>query len=434
MTLSARLLTPLFLLCCATSVASQAQAQAQAQDRQAQRVFTGKLMFSPDEEALYLKRYDRALSRSAAAEIYEPLETIAGASDWTPLPAAKPRERTISQAGLRAATAYAAANASNAFIVWRNGKVEVESYFGAGTRTTSVNGFSLAKPVTAVAVGRAIMLGKIRSLDQPVADFVTEWKDDPRRARILVRHLLDMRAGFLRQASAAEPDDVMSRSFLHPRSDEILIREYPVVDEPGSRYEYNNAASDMVAIVIERATGRRYAEFVGTEILQKIGALGGGVWLKHEHGMAHSGCCMLLPAETFLRLAILTLRDGVWAGQRLLPESYVAEMKRTTARNPYYGLALYVAGRYTDRRGPANPDLPLPKTLHGEPYLAADLYLFDGNMNQVVYVIPSQDLVILRTGRIPPRSKDAEWDNAYLPNVVMRGIVRGRGSSVAQPR
>ena len=428
MSSSVRLLTSLFLLCCATTVA------AQAQDRQAQRTFTGKLMFSPDEEALYLKRYERAISRSTADEIYEPLETIVGAKNWLPLPTAKPRERTISQTSLRAATAYAAANASNALIVWRNGKVEAESYFGAGTRTTPVNSFSLAKPVTALAVGRAVMLGKIRSLAQPVADFVDEWKDDPLRARILVRHLLDMRAGFLRQASATKSDDVMSRSFLHPRSDEILIREYPVVDEPGSRYEYNNAASDMVAIVIERATGRRYAEFVGTEILQKIGALGGTVWLNRERGVAHSGCCMLVPAETFLRLAILTLRDGVWDGQRLLPESFVADMKRSTAENPYYGLALYVAGRYTHRRSAANPDLPLPKTLHSEPYLAADLYLFDGNMNQVVYVIPSQDLVILRTGRSPPRGAHAEWDNAYLPNVIMRGIVRGARRSVVQPR
>jgi CubicO group peptidase (beta-lactamase class C family) len=297
-----------------------------------------------------------------------------------------------------------------------------------------VKQLSLAKPITALAVGRAIMLGKIRSLDQPVADFVDEWKDDPLRAKILVRHLLDMRAGFLRQASRAEPGEIMARSFLHPRSDAILIREYPVVDEPGSRYEYNNAASAMVAILIERATGRRYAEFVGTEILQKIGAQGGKAWVNREGGVANSGCCMLLPAETFLRLAILTLRDGVWDGQRLLPESYVADMTRPTAENPYYGLAVYVAGRYTERRGPANPDLPLPKTLHSEPYLAADLFLFDGNMNQVVYIIPSQDLAILRTGRAPPRSEDTEWDNAYLPNLIMRGIVSEGRSSAPQPR
>lgn len=425
---SYRLLAPLVCLCWSAPVASQAQ------DRQADQVYTGKLKFSPTEEAIYLERYQKAQSRGDAQDLYAPLEAIPGARHWRPLPLATPKKRTISQQALDEAAAYAARNNSSALIVWRNGKIESQAYFGTATATAPLNGFSLAKPITAIAVGRAIQLGDIRSLDQPVAAFVEEWKGDALREKILVRHLLDMRAGFLRQAGSAAPDEIMSRSFLHPRSDEILIREYPVVDEPGSRYEYNNAASSIVAILIERATGRRYAEFVGTEILQKIGALGGRVWINREGGLAHAGCCMLLPAETFLRLAILTLQDGVWDGQRLLPESYVEEMTRATAENPHYGLGVYVAGRYTERRGAVNPDLPLPKTLHSEPYLAADLYLFDGNMNQVVYVIPSQRLVVLRTGRAPPRSKDTEWDNAYLPNLIMRGMLGERGKSQPQPR
>ncbi len=427
MTLSHRLLALL------APLSLSAVFTALAQEPRADEFYRGQLTFSEAEEALYLERYRNAVSRSDAQELYEPLEAIRGDHRWTPLPVAKAGSATIARETLEQAVAYAARNNSSALIVWRNDRIEQASYFGTATATTPLNGFSLAKPITAIAVGRAVQLGKIRSLDQPVADFINEWKGDPRREKILVRHLLDMRAGFLRQAAAAAPEAIMSRSFLHPRSDEILIREYPVVDEPGCRYEYNNAASDLVAILIERATGRRYAEFIGTEILGKIGALGGNVWINRDGGVAHAGCCMLLPAETFLRLAILTLQDGIWEGHRLLPESYVQEMTRATEENPYYGLGVYVAGRYTQRRGPANPDLPLPKTLHGEPYLAEDLFLFDGNMNQVVYVIPSQRLVILRTGRAPPRSKDTEWDNAYLPNLVMRGIVSERGASRPQP-
>ena len=399
--------------------------------------FESKLIFSPEEEALYLKRYAQAQSRYAADDIYRPLEAISGTANWRPLPNAKPRERTISEAALGEAAAYAAAHNSGALIVWRNGKIETESYFGDLTRTASFNTLSLSKPVNVVAVGRAIMLGKIKSLDQPVADFVAEWRGDPQRAKILVRHLLDMRAGFLAQLPEKGPNDIMARSFLHPHHDEIIVREYPVVNEPGTRYEYNNAAADMVAVLIERATGRRYAEFVGTEIWQKIGAMGGAVWVNREGGVPHAGCCMMVPGENILRLAILTLRDGVWNGSRLLPKSYVAAMKTPTAQNPYYGLGVYVAGPYIARRGAANLDRANPKTLHGEPYLAKDLYLFDGNANQVAYVVPSQNLVILRTGTLStgnnaPRAKGAEWDNAFLPNVILRGIVKDRRVSIPQ--
>jgi CubicO group peptidase (beta-lactamase class C family) len=352
----------------------------------------------------------------------------------TPLPTAPAAERTIADEALAAAAAYAAANNSNAFMVWRKGRLEAEAYFGDHARATPVISRSLAKPVTAVAVGRAIALGHIRSLDQPVADFVTEWQGDARRSKILVRHLLDMRSGFLPQALAPTPEDILNRAYLHPRHDEIIVREYPVVDEPGTRYEYNNATSEMVAVLIERATGRRYAEFVGHEIWAKIGAPGGTVWVNRPGGMAHSGCCMMVPAENFLRLAILLLRDGAWEGARLLPEGYVAAMTTATAENPWYGLGVYVAGRYVERRGAANPDRPVPKTLHGEPYLAADLFLFDGNANQVVYIVPSQDLVILRTGDAPPRGPGQEWDNAVLPNTIIRGIVKERGGSTPQVR
>ncbi|MEQ8735113.1 MAG: serine hydrolase [Rhodospirillaceae bacterium] len=416
------------IIVCAVAAVTPVYAQLKKIDG----FYVGELMFSSEEEAEYLERHKKAQVRAAADEIYVDQETILGAPNWEPLPTALPDERTISEPALQDAVTYVAKNNSNAFIVWRNGKVELESYFGDHTRSTPIISHSLAKQVTAFAIGRALSLGDIKSLDQPVADYVTEWRDDPLRNKILVRHLLDMRAGFLPQGGGADPRDVMSRTFLHPRHDEIIIAEYPVINEPGTRYDYNNAASEMVAVLIERATGRRYAEFVGTEIWQKIGAMGGTVWVNRPEGMAHAGCCMMVPAENFLRLGILMLQDGVWGGQQLLPEGYVQKMITPTKENPYFGLSIWVAGPYTDRRGFSNPDSGLPQILHSEPYFADDLYLFDGNANQVVYIVPSQNLVVLRTGLPPARGEGIEWDNSYLPNAIMRGIYKDQRVSVPQ--
>ena len=434
MTLTGR---ALFILCAMTMTDfAYAQSTSSTLPTTPGAYFPGKLMFSAADEALYMERFNKqaAGQRNSAAESYDPQEAVPGAKNWKPLTAVGSNQRTISDDALKTATAYAEANNSDSFIVWRNGKVEAEAYFKGNTREGSIISRSLAKPVTAAAVGRAIMLGKIKSLDQPVADFVTEWKGDTRRAKILVRHLLDMRTGFLPQALAPEAADILNRSYLHPRHDEIIVKEYPVVDEPGTRYEYNNATSEMVAVLIERATGRRYAEFISTEVFQKIGALGGTVWVNRDGGMAHSGCCLMIPAESILRLAMLTLQDGVWDGKRLLPDGYVKQMRTSTKENPYYGVGVYVAGRYIERRGAANLERKVPATLHSEPYLADDLYLFDGNANQVVYVVPSQQLIVLRTGNNPPKSPGKEWDNTYLPNTIMRGIVKAKGTSTPQPR
>lgn len=392
--------------------------------------------FSAEDEALYLQRFAATRGASLAAEAYEPLEAVPGAQPWRPLPLAQPRQRTISDAALAAAREYAGRMNSNALLVWRRGRLEASDWFRGHEPAKPVVSRSLAKPLTAVAIGRAIALGRIRSLDQPVADFVTEWRDDPRRSRILVRHLLDMRSGFLPQGPAPTPEDVLNRAYLHPRHERVIVEQYPVVDEPGTRFEYNNATSELVAVVIERATGRRYAEFVSREIFRRIGAPGGQVWVNRPGGVAHAGCCMLVPAETWLRLGILLLQDGTWQGRRLLPRGYVAEMRTGTPQNPWYGLGVYVAGPYTERRGFANPERQpvATRVLHSEPYLARDLFLFDGNANQVVYVIPSEQLVILRTGDAPPRGAGEEWDNSRLPNTLMRGIVRRPGERAPEPQ
>lgn len=373
--------------------------------------------YSREAEATYKARFeDIATSGKGELSAYAPLEAIQGAPPKRLPPAKNP---AITPAALDAAQAYAAANNSSAFMVIHGGQLIREKYWNGHSPSSLIVSKSLAKPITALAIGRAIMLGKVKSLDQPVGELLTEWRGKP-QGQILVRHLLDMRSGLLAQGFTPEPTNIWSRAYLHPHHDEIILTEYPLTDPPGSIYEYSNATSELIALVIERTTGRRYAEFIGTEVLKPIGAAGGQVWTNREGGLAHSGCCALLPAETYARLAMLVAQDGTWAGKRLLPTGYVGQMKTGTPQNPHYGLGLWLAGDYIQRRGFANASRPAPKVLHSEPYRAADTVMFDGNSNQIVYIVPSQNLIILRTGESPPRQP--EWDNSKLINLILSGL------------
>ena len=388
--------------------------------------------YSAADEKEYLERFRQlAEARYAGAGLnaYDPLEPVPGAPQPLPLPRA--RTNTIAPEALNRAAVYAGNANSSAFIVWRKGFIEAEHYFGDADRNTLLVSRSLAKPITVLAVGRAIQLGYITSLDQSVADFVTEWRGT-KKAAIRIRYLLDMRTGLLPQALATTPEDILNRAYLHPRHDEVIVHDYPLTHEPGSRYEYSNANSELVALVIERATGQRYGHWVSEQILEPLNAPGGQVWVNRPGGLAHAGCCILLPAESWLRMAILLLKDGVWDGQRLLPEGYVDEMRTPTPQNEHAGMGLYVAGRYVERRGAANPEVLIGRNYHSEPYLAEDLFLFDGNANQVVYVVPSEQLVILRMGVRPPN--EPEWDNAYLPNTLISAIRLEPGSVPLVPQ
>lgn len=389
--------------------------------------------YSAQDEAVYLQRFNKLMEDArvgAGLDSYDPLEPVAGAADASLLP--KAEAPTLSQDAIGRAQEYVAARNTSAFIIWKDGALQHEAYFGEFDAKTPIVSKSLAKPITALLVGRAMLEGHIKSLDQPVADFITEWKGDAAREKIRIRHLLDMRTGLLPQGFSPKPEDMLNRAYLHPRHDEVIINDYPVTHQAGARYEYSNANSELVAPLIERATGKRYGEYVSEALLEPIGAMGGKVWVNRKGGTAHSGCCILLPVQSWVRMAMLIMNDGVWEGERLLPEGYVEAMRTGTPENPYYGMGVWVAGPYISRRGFAHPDIPYGKVEHSEPYLDKDLFLFDGNSNQVVYMIPSQNMIVLRTGARPPQ--DAPWDNTVLPNLLIRDAVAVAGKPLPEPQ
>ncbi|MFK7954863.1 MAG: serine hydrolase domain-containing protein [Lysobacterales bacterium] len=381
-------------------------------------------------EATYDARFAQLVEQSRAGSGlggYDPLIELPGADNVVPLPRDPASAPWLDGETRQWLDQFGAGNNSAAIMVWQKGKVIYENYFGDTRADSLIITRSLSKPISIMAMGRALKLGYIQSLDQPVDQFFTEWKDSDKSSMTL-RHLLQMRSGLARQGQAMEPESYLNRAYLHPYHIEVILHDYPMEHEPGTRYDYSNANSELVAPLIERATGRPYQDWVGEEVFEPLGAAGGQIWVNRPGGTVHSGCCALLPAETFLRLSVLIINDGVWEGERLLPEGYVDAITSATEYNPHTGMGMYVAGPYVTNRGAANPDVPFGHTLHSEPYLDKDLYLFDGNGHQVSYHIPRHDLIILRVGVRPP--KEVTWDNAELPNHLLRQYASATGAEL----
>ena len=374
--------------------------------------------FTAQDEAVYQERLGeliKAFSTGQETTKYDTEVEFGQSLVETPLP--RGNSDSLSSELIANLMGFAEDQQSDSFVIVENGQVVAEKYFGEISRGSLINAKSLAKPLGVIAIGRAIKLGYIDSLDQPVSDFIVEWQGTDKDA-IKIRHILDMRSGFLPQKYTKETEAILNRAYLHPRHDEVIIHEYPMVSVPGERYDYSNANSELVAVVIKRATSQTYADWLTHEVLASIGARGGKIWMNRYGGTAHSGCCMALTSEVFVKLGLLVLQKGKWGDEEVISSEFVEEMLTATPQNIYAGMGVYLGKHYIKERGASNPDgvSGFDGTLHSEPYIDKDIALFDGNGHQVVYIMPSRNLVIMRLGARP--KTEVPWDNVLIPNAV----------------
>ena len=374
----------------------------------------------------YMDRYFRmsvsqARGLSQQAEWYQPVDKVPGAVN-TPLAVAT--QSAIDPESLKTATSYAQTKDSYGFLVWQGGALQHASYWQGFDRDRLIASKSMAKMIVGIVIGRAIAEGHIKSADQPMSDFITEWKGTP-KASSTIRDFLQNSSGISRfKYDDFKPWSQTMREYLGERHEDILIKETTYDYKPGTEYDYSMITSDALAIIVERATKQRYADYVGRSLLQPIGAQGGTVYINRPGGLAHSGCCMMLPAESFVRLGILQMQDGVWESKRLLPEGWMKETLTPSPANPKWGLHMWIGKPYQERVR-FFPERSQPVgVLHTEPYLADDLFLWDGSGNQAMWIVPSKKLVVLRFGPTPkPKyGEKGEWDNSLLPNTIIRGL------------
>ena len=190
----------------------------------------------------------------------------------------------------------------------------------------------------------------------------------------------------------------------------------PLEAPAGSRFDYNSINPQNLGLLIERATGQRYAAYLSAALWQHLGAPDAAVVLDHESGMARTFCCLYATARSWLHVGLLHLTDGQIDGRQVVPAAWMRAIVSPGPHNPNYGFLTWLGKEHTEYRY-YNRKTSV-RVHHSEPYLAKDVIYFDGFGGQRVYAVPSLGLVIVRTGAITNA-----WDDAYLVNAIIRGIV-----------
>jgi CubicO group peptidase (beta-lactamase class C family) len=272
----------------------------------------------------------------------------------------------ISQAKVDAILDYVLADAATqSVLVSKDGYVIGEGYAAGFDVESYGTSWSVAKSIYSAAMGVAIDEGFFSSVDQKASSVLTEFLGTDKED-ITLKQILRMRSGLASNTNVFFSGDQTAHALANT-----------LTSEPGSRYDYSNANSQLFEPLLARATGKDAHTYVLEKILEPIGisAANVGLWLDSTGTQPMTYCCIDMRPDDFLRFGLMFAREGRWEDTQVVPASYVQDSLEPVG---FYGYQWW----------------SMNETLLGKP-VTADIKSAVGLHGQRVLVWPEQDIVVV---------------------------------------
>tara|TARA_B100000676_G_scaffold48698_1_gene47714 strand:- start:1302 stop:2477 length:1176 start_codon:yes stop_codon:yes gene_type:complete len=322
--------------------------------------------------------------------------------------------KNISEESLDAAIQFSEEMGSHALLIYQGGEVILEKYFDGFDAQTISDTQSMHKTVLAMLVGIALDEGVIKSIDEPASNYLDEWKNDSRKL-ITIKHLLQQSSGLDYPGFSYHPLSDFNQLMLGEDVTKMTLQQ-KVYRKPNEVFEYNGVNPQNLGLLLQRAYGKRYADLLSEKLWQKIAEDDATVILDSEkYKMPRTYCCLNATARDWLRIGILILNEGKLGQKQIVPKSWIRNMKIPAETNANYGYLTWLGTEHQENR------IYNPKSsatgFHSEPFDDRDIVYLDGFGGQRVYIIPSKELVLVRTG-----ATQMSWDDSVLPNIMSRAL------------
>ena len=343
---------------------------------------------------------------------YQPLERTNGNFEY-PLDSISSEQSEIPMSAFQEAKEYAQIHGSKSLVIQHKGKIVFESYWQETNPDSLFGLHSFTKTMNALLVGHLLNDGYIKSIDESVSDYIEEWRDGD-KTNITIKHLLHMSGGLKETFDYSPFSDRIQRAYGTDIVNANLNMD-PEID-PGTVFSHNNYNSQILGILIERASGKRYSEYFSEKIWSPLGSRDAFFFVDRPDGMVHTDCCMWASIRDMIRIGEMLMNKGLFKNKEILPKGWVEQMITPSEPNNNYGMQIWLGNEYEERRA-YDARLTMYANYHGEPYVTDDLFFMDGIGKQRMYMIPSESLVILRTGDNSP-----DWDDSKLPNLILNAL------------
>jgi len=286
-------------------------------------------------------------------------------------------------------------------VILQDGKIRKEEYRRDFEQDDPWTSFSVAKSLVSTLVGAAIKDGSIRSIDDPLTDYIPELEGSGYDG-VTVQQLLTMTSGVKWNEDYADPkSDVALFNNTKPVDgmDPIIVYMKTLKNEatPGTRWQYNTGETNLIGVLVAKATGKTLSEYLSEKVWKPYGMGQDAEWLLNEGGKEIGGCCISA-----------TVRDYALFGQFAMDGGKIGENS-------------VVPDGWFEKAGTKQADIGVPGRGYGYQWWTYDDGSFAGQgiFGQGIFIDPAHKLVIATNGNWPSASPDEQKNqrNAFYDAV-----------------
>ena len=277
---------------------------------------------------------------------------------------------------------------TKSFLVIKNDSILFEKYYDGHSKNSLSNSFSVAKSIVTSMMGRAIMEGKIKGLDQPVSDYFEQYKSGL-ASEVTVGDLAAMSSGMDWSEKYYSVINITSESYFTDDLRSVILRQ-KIIDKPGQSFRYSSGDTQLLGMVIEKASGLSLTEYLTQKFWKPMGAENTALWQldSDEYGMEKAYCCIASTARDFARFGKLYINKGMWGDQVILDSSFVElATKPVFEKSPYYGYGWWLYN-----------------------YEGEKVFTMNGHRGQFVISFPEENIIIVRQGDFNEKGRVSNGD------------------------
>ena len=282
---------------------------------------------------------------------------------------------------------YLKENETVAFLVIKNDSILYENYFSDYEKSSIVASFSMAKSVLSLLVGCAIDDGKIKSVNEPITNYLPDLKDEFKK--VTINDLLNMTSGIAFSESYYNPFGNAASVYYGTNLKKEILK-LKLKYEPGTKFQYSSGDSQILGFVLQASLKEQtISNYLQEKIWIPLGMEYDATWsLDKKNGIEKTFCCLNARARDFAKIGRLFLNEGNWNGKQIVSKEWV---KNSLSPNN-------TSGDYTNYKNQwwLNPE--------------KGSYMAQGINGQYIYVNPSKKLIIVKLGK---RYGKADWPELF---------------------